>query len=58
MDGTHNWLSSSAGLESLGGIPVPIIHLATNFGVSNARVLLELDLLPIPALKTGFIYYF
>ncbi len=58
MDGQHNWMSSSAGLQSLGGIPVPILHLATNFGVSNARILLELDLLPVPALKTGFIYYF
>ncbi|MBL8025331.1 MAG: hypothetical protein JNL74_02910 [Fibrobacteres bacterium] len=58
MDDTHNWISSSAGLEQLGGVPIPIVHMATNFGVSNARVLLELDLLPIPALKTGFIYYF
>jgi len=52
-----NWLSKSTGFSSLGGVPIPITSFATSFG-STARVLLELDVLPIPALKTGLVYYF
>ena len=52
-----NWLSEGVGIDFLGGLPVPILNFSTTVG-SAARLLLELDVLPIPALKTGLIYYF
>jgi hypothetical protein len=55
--GKEHWLSESAGFGGWGGVPVPILNFSTGFG-GAARVLLELDLLPIPALKSGLIFYF
>jgi hypothetical protein len=55
--GKKDWLSESAGFGGWGGVPVPILNFSTWFG-GAARVLLELDLLPIPALKSGLIFYF
>ncbi|OGJ87439.1 MAG: hypothetical protein A2268_14925 [Candidatus Raymondbacteria bacterium RifOxyA12_full_50_37] len=52
-----NWLSESAGIDILGGVPVPVLNLSTTIG-GAARILLELDILPIPAGKTGIVYYF
>ncbi len=60
--GKYNWLSRSIKLgsksmyETLGGVPVPITSFSTSFG-SSLRILLELDLLPIPAIKSGLVYY-
>jgi hypothetical protein len=60
--GKYNWLSKSIKMgnstmyETLGGVPVPILNFATSVG-SAMRVLLELDVLPIPALKSGLVYY-
>jgi hypothetical protein len=51
-----NLLQEALGL-GLPGAPVPIFNLAAMFGTTT-RGLLELDLLPIPSLKTGVIYYF
>jgi hypothetical protein len=58
MKDKKHWISTDTPFEPYNGILVPILHLATNFGLANAKILLELDITPIPALKTGFIYYF
>jgi hypothetical protein len=39
------------------GIMIPVLNLGTTFG-SKIQLLAELDVLPLPALKTGLIYYF
>jgi hypothetical protein len=40
-----------------GGAMLPVLNLGTTMG-SKIKLLLELDLLPLSALKTGVIYYF
>jgi hypothetical protein len=56
--GKEHWLSRGAGTyDSWGGVPIPIVNCATSFG-NTARVLLELDALPIPAIKSGLVYHF
>lgn len=56
-----NWLSDGAESSGLpvvaGGMLTPVLSFSTAFG-SSWRIPLELDVLPIPALKTGLIYYF
>jgi hypothetical protein len=39
------------------GIMIPVLNLGTTIG-SKIQFLAELDILPLPALKTGVIYYF
>ena len=52
-----NLLGKNAPVQLGRAAMIPILSLGTALG-SKVQLLLELDILPLPALKTGVFYYF